>query len=126
MNPGRNTKRRRGVTLMEVLVSVSIASIAVLSAPTALRIGGRAALVARDGSTAIGLGQEKLEELMAHPGDTGAGSDTRHVAGSPTLFERGWSVEVRPPANRLRRLSVGVRWDDGAHEITLETLVWPD
>ena len=54
-----------GFTMAEVLVSMLVASIALAVVPPTLRIAGRTTVLARDGTTAIGLAQAKLEELLA-------------------------------------------------------------
>jgi prepilin-type N-terminal cleavage/methylation domain-containing protein len=114
----------RGLTMIEVLVSMSVASIALALAPTTMRITGRAIILARDGTTAIGIAQAKLEQLIDQP-DVGAdGEDTVAPPFTPTTFTRTWHVEPIHPQGELLRLLATVRWDDDTHEVTLETCTW--
>ena len=114
----------RGLTIIEVLVSMSVASIALAVAPTTLRITGRAIILARDGTTAIGLAQSKLEELIDQPDMGASGEDTVTPLFTPTTFTRTWHVEPAHPRGELRRLLATVRWDDDTHQVTLETWTW--
>lgn len=114
----------RGLTIIEVLVSMSVASIAFAVAPTTLRITGRTIILARDGTTAIGLAQAKLEELIAQMDVRAGGEDTVAPPFTPTAFTRTWHVESIHPRGELHRLSATVRWDDGTHQVTMETCTW--
>jgi len=110
--------------MVEVLVSMLLASIALAMVPTALRITGRATILARDGTTAIGFAQAKVEELLARQDMLNDGDDTATSPGASTAFTRTWRVEAIPPMGEVHRLSATVQWDDGGHQITLETFAW--
>ena len=114
----------RGLTMIEVLVSISVASIALAVAPTTLRIAGRAMILARDGTTATGLAQAKLEELIAHTDVSAHGEDTVAPQSTSTTFTRTWRAEPVHPQGELHRLFATVRWDDDTHQLTLETCTW--
>ena len=124
MTRGASKESHRGLTMIEVLVSMSVASIALAVAPTTLRITGRAIIQARDGTTAIGLAQAKLEELIAQTDVRADGEDVLAPPFTPTAFTRTWHVEPIHPREELHRLFATVRWDDGTHQVTLETCTW--
>ena len=113
-----------GFTMAEVLVSMLVASIALAVVPPTLRIAGRTMVLARDGTTAIGLAQAKLEELLAETDLLTDGDDTLAPLATSTTFTRTWRVETIPPLGEVHRLSATVEWDDGAHQVTLETFAW--
>ena len=113
-----------GFTMAEVLVSMLVASIALAVVPPTLRIAGRTTVLARDGTTAFGLAQAKLEELLAQSDVRTDGDDTLAPLATSTAFTRTWRVEPIPPLGEVQRLSATVEWDDGAHQITLETFAW--
>jgi prepilin-type N-terminal cleavage/methylation domain-containing protein len=113
-----------GFTMAEVLVSILVASIALAVVPSMLRIAGRTTVLARDGTTAIGLAQAKLEELLAQPDLRTDGDDTLAPLAISTTFTRTWRVEPIAPLGEVQRLSATVEWDGGAHQITLETFAW--
>jgi len=110
--------------MAEVLVSMLVASIALAVVPPTLRIAGRTTVLARDGTTAIGLAQAKLEELLSETDVLTDGDDTLAPPGASTTFTRTWRVERIPPLGEVHRLSATVGWDEGAHQITLETFAW--
>jgi len=113
-----------GFTMAEVLVSMLVASIALAVVPPALRIAGRTTVLARDGTTAIGLAQAKLEELLAETDVLTDGDDTLAPLAASTTFTRTWRVEPIPPLGEVNRISATVEWDDGGHRISLETFAW--
>ena len=113
-----------GFTMMEVLVSMLVASIALAVAPTTLRVAARTTILARDGTTALGLAQAKLEELLARTGLLTDGDDALAPMPESTIFTRTWHVEPIPPLGEVHRLSTTVEWDDGAHQVSLETFAW--
>ncbi len=114
----------RGFTMIEVLVSILVASIALAVVPTTLRIAGRTTVLARDGTTAIGLAQAKLEELLAQSELRTDGDDAVVTLATPTTFIRTWRVEPIPPRGEVHRLLATVQWDGGKHQLTLETSAW--
>lgn len=96
-------QNQNGITLLEVLISMIILSLAVL-------VLLNMALVALDSNdwanrttVATQLMQEKLEQLRSVQNPT-SGSDT--IAG----IERAWSVT--PVSSHLREVIVRVDWDD--------------
>lgn len=110
--------------MVEVLVSMLVASIALAAVATTLRVTGRMTILARDGTTAVGLAQAKLEELLARHDARTDGEDTIRLLETAPTFVRTWRVELMPPRLEMHRLSATVQWDGGAHRMTLETLAW--
>lgn len=121
---------RAGFTLIEVLIGLAVGVIALSALPTTLRVTGNATRLARDGTIAVGFAQAKLEELIGDPTRRVAGEDAVTVPGTATTFARSWDVApvsgpgpVRGPGSALS-LSATVTWNDGRHEVSMETSVW--
>jgi prepilin-type N-terminal cleavage/methylation domain-containing protein len=114
----------RGFTLIEVLVSLSVALIALSALPTTLRIMGDTAIFARDGTAALGLAQAKLEELIGAGTTPTAGEDAVSVPGTATTFVRAWDAEPPAAPASAWKLSAAIRWAGGRHQITLKTSAW--
>jgi len=119
----RHTNGVNGFTLVEVLIASVMALIALAAAPAALRVAGRAVLLARDGTIAVALAQEKIEQLIAGSARLGGGHDSTGQDAAPTKFARHWQVQPAKPRGETRRLSVTVAWDASGHAVTLETVV---
>jgi prepilin-type N-terminal cleavage/methylation domain-containing protein len=113
-----------GFTLIEVLVSLSVALIALSALPTTLRITGNTTIVARDGTAALGLAQAKLEELIGVRATRTAGEDAVTVPGTATTFVRAWDAEPPVAPGSEWKLSTTIRWAGGRHQITLKTSAW--
>jgi Tfp pilus assembly protein PilV len=113
-----------GITLVEVLVAMAVAAIALGACPGFLVVIGRAAVLAREGTAAVALAQAKLEELAGGPDVPGAGGDAPAPGATPAAFARTWRIEAVAPRREIRRIAVAVRWAGGAHEVVLETLAW--
>ena len=111
----------RGFTMIEVLVSMTVALIALAAVPVSLRIVSRATLLARNGTAAVAFAQAKLEELVARNGDLPDGNDSVGPPAAPITYARDWHVTAVAPRSEVRRVAVTVRWDNDAHRLTLET-----
>jgi len=80
-------------------------------------------VLARDGTTAIGLAQASWRSCSLRPTVRTDGDDTLAPLATSTAFTRTWRVEPSL-TGEVHRLSATVEWDDGAHQITLETFAW--
>jgi Tfp pilus assembly protein PilV len=106
--------------LIELLVSLLLASIALAAMPTTLGIIRRASFTARMGTAALAAAEEKLEVLMASPESAADGGDT--ITSAIGTFQRTWRTERAPGGASVRRVSVAVRWD--GTQIVLESAAW--
>ena len=127
----QSSRLHGGFTLIEVLVAMSIFSIAVLG----LAVGATSVMRANQTSyfvtVATNLAQDKVEELKgmtvsALPAcssytDTGC-SDTSSTSG--LTFTRSWQIIVNSPVAGVNRIDVKVDWTDyTSHSQTISSAV---
>lgn len=106
--------------MIELLASIAVLSIALAAIPVTLRIVGRGVTLARTGSTAVGLAQAKLEELIAAGNGIATGSDT--IVLDANAFARRWGGEPSSTGHSGQRVTVSVEWNVARHRITLESV----
>ena len=112
---------RRGLTLVEVLVALVVASVSI----AALALSARTSLVAARrtaaADTAARLASTAIEELLARPfGDLAPLDESSVVTAPAGRFSRRIRIETTSRAD-LWRFDVVVRHEDGP-EVRLETL----
>ncbi len=115
-------RRHRGFTLIEVLISMTIFSIAILG----LAIGAGSVMRANQTSyfstIAVNLGQDKLEELKANPATLASDSDTDTI--DNVIFTRTWTVTPNSPVSGVSRVDVQVEWTDYiTHTVSISSAV---
>ncbi len=117
----------RGFTLIEVLISMTIFSVAILG----LAIGASSVMRANQTSyfstIGVSLAQDKLEELKANPA-TLAPCSTNCDSTVPTHngveFIRTWDVTDGSPVSGVSRVDVTVEWTDHmTHTVSISSLV---
>ena len=108
---------QKGFTLIEVMVSILLASLLVIGAVALFRIETRAASFSRRETEAVILAQDKLEELrtIAQPTAAGTGADAgtineMGVVVTGGMYTRTWEIQV---SNDVYDIAVTVAWDDG-------------
>ncbi len=126
---GAGRRHHRGFTLIEVLISMTIFSIAILG----LAIGASSVMRANQTSyfstIAVSLAQDKLEELKANPATVDAGSCSSNCDSTvPThdgvAFTRTWVFTEDSPVDGVRRIDVQVEWTDHmTHTVSISSLV---
>ncbi|NIO09622.1 MAG: prepilin-type N-terminal cleavage/methylation domain-containing protein [Deltaproteobacteria bacterium] len=127
MNQNRlaNTK---GFTLLEILVAVTILSIALLG-----MAGLTAALMEGTGvsnrlTTATTLVQDKLEEMtdqgyaFTPATDTTTTENYNTIAGHP-WYKRVTEVDVDNPGTMMKTVTVTVFWHSDSHSVASETIL---
>lgn len=112
--------RRRGFTLLEVMISLAVLSMVVVALmgtqTSALRLAGRH----RDATLAAEFAQEKLAEALAIPVDQ-LTQDGGVGEGAYDGFE--WERTLHPWRNkRLTRVEITIRTPSG-DEVVVQTLV---
>lgn len=119
-----------GFTLIEVLVSMFIFSIAILGLAVGATSIMRANQTALYATIATNLAQDKLEELKAKTAGsintTGSPENNISVSGVPVKFNRSWTVTANSPAAGVTQIAVTVSWTDYiAHSLTVSSAVKP-
>lgn len=104
--------RKRGFTLLEVLVALAILSIGVLAAMRALTMVTQSAAELRDRQLADWIAQNRLAELRAQGVFPAIGTGEGVAVQAGRSFK--WQQEVKPTPNPLfRRVDVRVFADSG-------------
>jgi prepilin-type N-terminal cleavage/methylation domain-containing protein len=108
---------QQGFTLIEVMISILLASLLVIGAVALFRIETRASSFSRRETEAVVLAQDKLEELrtIAQPTGAGTGADPgaineMGVVVTGGMYTRTWTIGV---SNDVYDIVVTVEWDDG-------------
>jgi hypothetical protein len=123
--------RDSGFTFNELLVSMNIVVVAVMSYSLGSINLMRRQVISDNSTVAIHLAQDKIEELQARRplvdvslcpsgGDQGLSAK----AGIAGVFDRCWTIASSPLASDLKQIDVVVSWrDHEPHEVRLTTLV---
>jgi type IV pilus assembly protein PilV len=113
-------KNQKGFTLMEVMISVIILSVALLALAGLQIISIRGNSFGGTMTEAITLARDRIEDLKADDWDNVvAGTDTQVVRG--ISYARNWTV-VQGVGN-TRVVNVTVSWDNGNHQISMATIL---
>jgi Tfp pilus assembly protein PilV len=113
----RHGSTRSGFAVVEALVALLLAGVAIAALAAGASAGVRHVRLARERSTALALAADRLDALRAGPRDTG--SDEIDVAG--TRYVRRWRSDGG--RGTPLRLGVEVGWADG--HVTLESGAFP-
>jgi len=124
-------KTSAGFTLIEILVAMSIFSVAVLGLAVGATSVMRANQTSYFNTIATNIAQDKLEELKGStiaalpscPSYTTAGcSDTKTSLG--LTFSRSWQIIANSPTSGVNRLDVKIDWTDyTSHSLTVSSAV---
>ena len=131
MTRAMRTRAEAGHTLIEVLVTMALLIIALLGMAVAFRVGRAVVVQARMSTTAVALGERRLEQAKRTPYatlSTLAGSDTTTFApyavttqvnaDTPSAGMTTVTVIVTAPDNRAPDMA-----DTGAKMVRLETFI---
>ncbi len=108
-------RRHRGFTLIEVLISMTIFSIAILGLAIGAGTVMRANQTSYFSTIAINLAQDKLEELKANPANLNPCPpicDSTVPTHDGVAFTRTWEVTNGSPVAGVSRVDVQVDWTD--------------
>lgn len=110
---------KAGYTLIEILVALTLFSIAALGLSAGVGTAVRAGKLSADFTLATILAQDKLEELSAQFIPLDDGSDTPQPG-----FTRIWSVTADTPEAGVTQIDVTVSWTDSiTHTVALTTVI---
>jgi hypothetical protein len=125
-------KREAGFTFNELLVSINIVIVGVLSYSLATVGVLRGGLTSDNFTVAINLAQDKMEQLKAQNHVTninncpdGGNRGLSATGGVGGIFNRCWTIADSALGAKLKELTVKVLWQEHEHrEITISTLIF--
>jgi type IV pilus assembly protein PilV len=110
-------KNQTGFTLMEVMISIIILSVALLALAGLQIISIRGNAFGGTMTEAITLARDKIEDLKRDDwSNVAAGNDTQVVRG--INYARNWAVQT---VGQTKEVTVTVSWDSGNHQISIGT-----
>ena len=110
-------KGQKGFTLLEVLISIIILSVALLALAGLQIISIRGNSFGGTMTEAITLARDRIEDFKRGDWDNvAAGSDTQIVRG--INYARNWAVQI---TGQTKEVTVTVSWDNGNHQVSLAT-----
>lgn len=110
---------KTGYSLIEILVALTLFSVAALGLSTGVATVVRSGKLSEDFTRATILAQDKLEELCAQGGSPSEGTDTPQLG-----FTRVWAVTSDSPETGVTQVDVTVSWTDSApRSVALTTVV---
>jgi type IV pilus assembly protein PilV len=123
---------QKGISMLEVLISVVILTVAILGMATLQSRGIRGNDLGNRTSQAVALAQEKLEELIDTSRDTTLATGTTNDANNPIdetgvsggVFTRNWNVQ-NGPISDAQTVTVAVSWTDimGQHNVSVDGVI---
>lgn len=118
--------RRRGFTLLEVLIAVGILGGALMAVAGAVDIGARRIMLARELVVASRLANSILQEVLATEdlGDVlgeGAFEDHRGFRWRVDAEEEGFEIAELELAPEMRKVTIEVTWRAGDRRVVLVT-----
>ena len=110
-------KNQKGFTLIEVMISVIILSVALLALAGLQIISIQGNSFGGTMTEAITLARDRIEDFKRDDWDNvAAGRDTQVVRG--INYARNWAVQTN---GQTKEVTVTVSWDNGNHQISLAT-----
>jgi prepilin-type N-terminal cleavage/methylation domain-containing protein len=130
----RDEHQQSGFTLIEVLVALTIFSLAVLGLVIGTVSVARTNNYSHLNASAINLAQAKLEEFrsmtsvaftaLSCPSYTSSGCSDSPVASGQT-FARSWQITVNSPVAGVNKIDVKLDWSDyTSHTVTFTSALW--
>jgi len=112
-------KNQKGFTLLEVLISIIILSVALLALAGLQIISIRGNSFGGTMTEAITLARDKIEDLKRDDWNNvvlGTHNDDQAVRG--INYARQWAVQM---VGQTKEVTVTVSWDNGNHQVSLAT-----
>ena len=112
-------KNQKGFTLMEVMISIIILSVALLALAGLQIISIRGNSYGGTMTEAITLARDKIEDLKKDDWDNVA---MGQFADTPVVgvinYARNWTVQA---VGQTKEVTVNVSWDNGNHQVSIGT-----
>ena len=118
----------RGLTLLEVLVSMALLSVALLGFAGFSTVAIQSAGMSKKMTTAVALAQEKMEEVRLkgyrrHLITSASATEPYGTIPHAPLHARTVVIHPNRPIPGLQTVKVTILWDNDAHAIEMVTLV---
>lgn len=111
-------RNQRGFTLLEVMISIIILSVALLALAGLQIISIRGNSFGGTMTEAVTLARDKIEDLKRDDWSSVApGNDIQVFRG--INYARNWAVVQT--ADKTKEVTVTVSWDNGTHQVSLAT-----
>jgi type IV pilus assembly protein PilV len=129
MNP---VKDKRGFSILEVLIAISLLSIGIMALATLQSRGIRGNDLGNRTTQAVALAQDKLEELIntstTQTITGGSESNIDETGSGGGIFSRSWSVQNNTPVTDAQTIAITVTWNDivGQHNMTVNGVITAD
>ena len=126
MIPIKRARNRRGFTLIEIMVAVTLLSIGLLGM-AGLTVGiMRGNTLSNRVTTATALAQARMEDLkrVGYSGASASAEDYNAISGYP-LYKRDTVIDVDTPELGMKTVTITVSWDSDASSIAVETILTP-
>ena len=112
-------KGQKGFTLLEVMISIIILSVALLALAGLQIISIRGNSFGGTMTEAITLAKDKIEDLKRDDwSNVATGYDMPAPPGRGINYARNWVVQM---VGQTKEVAVTVSWDNGNHQISLAT-----
>jgi len=139
MRKNRMSKRRRGISMIEVLISLTVLGFGILGAAASQLTAMRFTRDSQLRTEAFYLASQQMEsfqsmtgdeidaikDLGSYPNDTANPIDPDPNDNLPRLFNRSWDIEDDDPEDGIFTILVFVSWVDGlgnTQTVTLESM----
>lgn len=122
-----------GFTLLEVVIALTILSVALLGLAELQIVAIKGNKKARDLTSAVILAEKKIEELKNTGFDNlsagtfdDANNPINEVGADGGIFNRSWEIDDYADSSNMKRVSVTIEWADANHSISLSTVLSED
>ncbi len=123
------TRRRRGFSLLEVMLALTILAVGVLGVTAAQLASLKLSGTSKSHGLALSLAEQQMEifqsttmaDLLAeiakgtYPNDPNNPITLDPGGGSPITFDRSWNIEADTPEAGIARITINVAWADEYH-----------
>ena len=128
----RNSRKlignKKGISLLEVLISMVLVSMAVLGMAGFSTVFIKGSSLSQKMTKAVVLAQDSMEEIRHRGYRPALAGDQTHTEAYGTIphepvFERTKTTKPNAPAPGLQTVSIKVAWDSNRHSISLATIL---
>ena len=118
----------QGISLLEVLVAMTLVSIAVLGMAGFSTVAIKGSALSQKMTKAVTLAQDSLEEIRRIGYRPSVFDQRSHIEAYGTipgepLFERIVTTKPNTPATGLQTITVKVAWDSDRHSVSFSTIL---